>query len=1529
LCGNKLLSLPQEFLNLKSLRGGLYLHNNALEISNTEIINFIESKQPSWQKTQTVSPKQFAITTITDSAISLSWSSIAYTSYQGGYEIYYSQSDNESYTIYEITKDKTIEHMTINNLYPDTVYYFKLRTVTYPHPDGNVYEKNPNTVYSKFSPEISAKTSPLIAIVKQSLTGLINDANITIDIVGADFYKYKLNQNTWSEFIPINTPITLNSLEDGPYTLMVMGKNNAGKLQDAPSIYKWHVDAHIDNFSIDPSEWTDDTSCLWALESQNITITGTREAQSSISVRTRFQNDKIISYPDAQTWKAQLINMPTGNYTLLIQATDIAGNKKSIEKRINIPLPESATIETQADSLLADNTQTLSMIVSFFTKDQAQICVDPNVRIDTTMGEIIEESRLISNNQLTCLLKADKETGTAKISVAFDNKTLATKGIAMIPGPFDQIVLHCPEPIQEVGMASEIMLQLEDAYGHPVSVPYDMDIMIDSTAKSDGEFYIKENDGWQWKNGVFVYVLKANKNAFTFLFRASISGNVTLNAKDFGNAKTDSLAIHVMDQPDIQFRLGNSETVESTQIANVELKLNRTTEQDIWIEYITETDTENIATEGLDYELSPEREVIIPAGELSGFIPLTIINDHIYELKETITIRLVDSSISIGSRNVHTLRIIDDEPPPSPPEITGPISPSHMKSPEWCWTSGGGTQTFRYKIDDPDLSLGAVETKSSCYQHSSELAEGNHVFYVQEYNAPTNQWSAAGKYNLEIDTGRPCSEAHSPPGIDAQQMNFEIFYTYADIYSGEICGNPQNTGSGLKHVELWGMTPEDQAYTLLATDAGDLIDGKFNYTATSDGPYRFFTRAMDQAGNAELRSEQEYDTQTIFSKEFSGYAILAVGAIDEKKGLASHTFSANKIYRHLISRKFGMLYDLKDPLDHIKYFNPHQTTISGVDFFESNQKYLEALENAITEWALDNICRFPGPLYIILIDHGGTDKFYLTGSNDWMDASDLNDWLTTLEDGLHQCTNDPITDIIIIIDTCYAGSFMNDLIKPDSSRIVITSTAENELSFRGPRSPSSDLLVRDGAFFASNLFNELSKGINLSQSFERAVQRTEILSGSKSNKPRHPFLDHAAQHPLMDDNGIYPGHNQLYSSGDGNRAKAITLGYGQFSTDRPEIVQTIIQPDRPLHSNENSFTISVRINNPNDDLNVFIEIRTPDDKTPKTVNEQLQKEMDLMQINLVKVSEGLFENTCDKFHTPGKYTLFFYLQEKNDIVYYLNQSYVYKSKENNNPPAPFQLISPVNLDDPENQRSTETELLQVIFHWEDTYDSERDQFSYSLWISKSRKFETDVIKQEDIFDTQYLAELPDNWDGNDIFWKVQAIDEFGASVETDVFRFKLDDKNNLFESPIVYFQVYDSETRLPVPGAKIWLDGNHPITTTQLGHLIQKVDLSDAIDLTITALTYETAYTKINTEDSPMISLAIPLVSNIQLGDINRDETIDIDDAILGLQMLGGIPVSDNYFEQTVFIGDNVGLADIIYVLRWITGNRVGPTLSQ
>ncbi len=92
------------------------------------------------------------------------------------------------------------------------------------------------------------------------------------------------------------------------------------------------------------------------------------------------------------------------------------------------------------------------------------------------------------------------------------------------------------------------------------------------------------------------------------------------------------------------------------------------------------------------------------------------------------------------------------------PGVSAP-SPTNNPRPTWSWTSGGGTGIFRYKLDDPDLNSGAVETSATSFTPESDLAEGTHILYVQEIDSAGN-WSAAGISVVQIDLTPP-----SPPSI--------------------------------------------------------------------------------------------------------------------------------------------------------------------------------------------------------------------------------------------------------------------------------------------------------------------------------------------------------------------------------------------------------------------------------------------------------------------------------------------------------------------------------------------------------------------------------------------------------------------------------------------------------------------------------------------------------------------------------------------------------------------------------------------
>jgi hypothetical protein len=3019
--GNKLSSLPSEIIHLQST---VSVNYNAIDISDDEIIQFLDSKQSNWRETQTVSPKNLTITTITNNSITLTWSIIDYKSHKGGYEIFYSQSSNESYTFSTITADKLIEHTTLNGLFSNTTYYFKVRSVTYPHYSGPWGSNNSNTVKSNFTNEISAKTKALIAMPKQSLSGVMNYSSISIDITGsgADFYIYKLNQNDWSEEFPLNIPITLNSLEDGPYTLHVKGKNNDGSVQDSPSIYTWHIDTNaeppnlnlptqwdtgtlnndqitnatqltltgtcekeatiqfydniqpinyqnitfdnntftatftltkgthtitaiqtdpagnrsqpskaskihidtqVDNFSI--NDLINDSPCLWALELQNITLSGTRESQSTISVGTSVTNTINISYPDDHTWKAQVINMPTGSYTLLIQIVDIAGNMNSIEKRIDLFEPETAIIDTQTNNLLADNTQTLSMIFSFFTTEHTPICVVPTVQISTTMGEIINESQSISNNQLICLLKADSYIGTARISASFKNKELGSKTIEMVPGPYNQMAFHCSTPIQEVDLSENyITLQLMDAYGHPVFIDNEMTIKVSSTAKSYGHFYTQKGDFWDWDDGQVIFTFKPDINTFKFMYKASVPGNFDIQASNEQNEIIASLSMNIVDHPlailsnppptytsdtnfqfslegaitDYQFQLdsnawqaektvdtpitfsnlndglhtlkiigknmlgnwqnksiattvqwtvdtlnptitylsndtslkksktwnwsanencsfrftmdqnpswspssefssittatkdsgdgkwylhvqakdlagntsevktvfamidntppifndltndstprqsktwhfntnesckiryfidqnvswvptgdfvnttdatinsgdgtwylhiqakdeagnltnktvyatldntppginglsddsnhrknktwiwsasesctfrysidqnatweplgsfnntktatknsgdgkwylhvqakdqagnlsnvktvyamldnsmpgidnlsndstprqsktwdwstsenstyrfaidqnptwqpsgafntqstatksnadgkwylhvqakddagnlsdvvtvfaildntdpiihdlvndtsprqnktwnwtanenctfrfvtnqnssweptgsfgntneatinsgdgtwylhiqakdeagnltnktvyvtldntppginglsddsnhrknktwiwsasesctfrysidqnatweplgsfnntktatknsgdgkwylhvqakdqagnlsnvktvyamldnsmpgidnlsndstprqsktwdwstsenstyrfaidqnptwqpsgafntqstatksnadgkwylhvqakddagnlsdvvtvfaildntdpiihdlvndtsprqnktwnwsanenctfrfsidqhsswqatgdfantteatinsgdgtwylhvqakdeagnltsktvytildntrptinglsddsnhrknktwhwssnetctfryaidqnaiwqptgsftnstsaakntgdgkwylhvqakdsagnlshmttvfvmldntnpvmnplsndstsrqsitwnwstnenctyrfaidqnpsweptgefgtkttatknsvdgkwylhvqakddagnlselisvyaildntkpiiyhladdaspkqtqtwqwaasesctyrfiidqntswepsgifdsitsatknsgdgqwylhvqakdeagnlsdiqtvfaifdnippkfsdllddashrqsktwhlntnepcqfrhsidqnptwtaigefvnktnvainsgdgkwylhiqakdeagnltsktvftvldntrpeinglsddpgagknkiwnwsanenctfrfsidqnplweptgefnsittatktdgngnwylhvqakdlagnlslvktvstlldniqpqitglfndptptlikiwnlqanetvtfrfainqqdswiasgafdnytqaqksgtmgkwylhaqakdlaGNlSETVtvsaefippeiefkdayldcnENDKTVNLALQLSHAIDQDVFVKYKLTDDIQisyPFAILGLDFELPEAPSATIPAGNVEGFIPIQLIDDHFSELKEAIRITLLESNVTLGMNDKHTIiltdndksgitiikstniplvvenqepqsltivldsqpeyevtihlscdnqdlsivpselsflsdqwnthqhvyisrqnddifkgndyidislnstsndnhynqltkniiiQIEDDDPLPVPPPVICPKAPMNNNRINWCWNSGGGTNLFRFKIDNSDLTIDANMSGSFCHEYLFSLSDGLHTFYIQEYNEFIKKWSESSVCHIEIDTGLPCSKPESPVAVTAQNKQFTITYDAADRYIDSSCWN-NRSGSGLSEVQLWVAAPNEQSFQLHDTDKNDNIDGVFEYTATKDGTYRFITCAIDKAGNAEHESEsiQNEDTQkseTIYTEHFSGYAILAVGAVTDKEGLDSHTLTADNIYKHLINRHFGIEHDLTDPLDHIKYYNPHKNPHTGVDSFELDNvgepiSYKLSFQHAIEEWAFHHISRLSGPLYIILIDHGAKDTFYLSDSSEILTPQDLDGWISKLESKLAEKYIER-KEIVIVVGTCYSGSFIPEL--SASGRIVIASSAHDEPSYRGPKEPGR---VREGAFFVSNLFNELAKGKNLADSFIISVQRTEDLTARNVVNRLAPYFDTAAQHPLIDDDADSNGSNNILYTRDGKNSENIYLGFLNQSNDPLSIIATESNPHKILPADQLTVSFKAEVNKPDKVNALWLEIRKPGDRLPQYVEEFRQKELDLEEVNMT-YHQGLNQFILNDypFHDPGKYTIYFYVKDKEGIISGFNETCIYKNRDNNQQPAPVHLISPINLDDPENEDSDETEFTDVILQWENSRDPDFDPFTYAVYLSKNRSFEESAtIIKEQLIETICLVKLPDNWDDSDVYWKVISIDDYGAQSESEISRFHTDNPENALS--VVFVNVYDRHTNRPIPNVWVQFESNDrkiDLIMNQQGHYIERFH-PGVYDINIFGDHYTFQPDRIVIDDQPEISLSFALTSTIQTGDINRNGKQDIGDAIQCLQVISGVDESFYYYDPGALTGDVIELRDAIFILQMLS----------
>ena len=149
LCGNQLTgSIPMSLTDLTKLISA-DIHYNALYADDETLRAFLDSVNPGWKNTQTISPEDIATTTLSDTSIEVSWTPIVYTGGSGGYRVYYSTAPGGPYDLYEETQDKTVSSLTVTGLIPGMTHYFYIETVTYPHLE------NQNTVVSEKSSVVS------------------------------------------------------------------------------------------------------------------------------------------------------------------------------------------------------------------------------------------------------------------------------------------------------------------------------------------------------------------------------------------------------------------------------------------------------------------------------------------------------------------------------------------------------------------------------------------------------------------------------------------------------------------------------------------------------------------------------------------------------------------------------------------------------------------------------------------------------------------------------------------------------------------------------------------------------------------------------------------------------------------------------------------------------------------------------------------------------------------------------------------------------------------------------------------------------------------------------------------------------------------------------------------------------------------------------------------------------------------------------------------------------------------------------
>jgi len=527
------------------------------------------------------------------------------------------------------------------------------------------------------------------------------------------------------------------------------------------------------------------------------------------------------------------------------------------------------------------------------------------------------------------------------------------------------------------------------------------------------------------------------------------------------------------------------------------------------------------------------------------------------------------------------------------------------------------------------------------------------------------------------------------------------------------------------------------------------------------------------AGNDALNAAQS-PLKSLKVRALAGYALLIQGRDAQGSGQAAYQKSLNRVYRQMKRRGFTD--------DNIEYFNFNDNQIGGgilVDGISNKPNIMAALQRLQIRMNME-----PAPLYIVMVDHGGVDgSFHLDNSDgEKIMPAELDNWLNNLENNLNpEALAEPR---VAILGSCYSGSFIPTISQP--GRVVITSATAQEESYKGPKEPDE---VRSGEFFMEALFAQLGRGKSFKTSFELATASTEILTrADNSTEFNAHYQDNAVQHPLLDDNGDTEGSNVLMVGQEGEWARNLYLGLGpQFNPLSPDNPADILEVTPAVHlgPNETSAELLARVNNPIRVAGsvVVVDIRSPSVTLSSNGTEQTgQLEINnLQRMYLYSKTGNRFAATFEQFKEAGQYEIFYFVQDTlTSDVSPLKSSTVYKDKAGNLPPYAFELQTPAH----ESETAT-----TLILAWENSFDPEGEPITYTFLLATNANFNnvvyrqaaltyaTTALDQQTMLNDAFNEDKSGLRDGTQYFWKVEAIDGFGARTTSAVFSFTTNNKN--------------------------------------------------------------------------------------------------------------------------------------------------------
>ncbi len=925
-----------------------------------------------------------------------------------------------------------------------------------------------------------------------------------------------------------------------------------------------------------------------------------------------------------------------------------------------------------------------------------------------------------------------------------------------------------------------------------------------------------------------------------------------------------------------------SDTV--SRVSQVELQITdglNYVNQDQW--YVTEavwvkatgTESWSFNTSLVDWTIGTSYTITIRATDTAGNSSGTSITFTFGGFSK-ITCDLTQNSITLGE----------------PLEVSGNITPPPSEGGAWVkvtFTSSAGEEIERSADAQPDGTF--------TYKVCGEITHADIWTVRTSWSGDQNlQGAASDDKTLEV------SKAETRVTLD---VTSQAIKNDEDItITGKFTPEP-DCGANLSDIpiKLKITGPDGSAITKNIRTGNEL--GNFmleKYADINSLLGEWIIQAIFEGNDAYKPSDS--DTVKVRVVETAGYAIIVQGKIGSEEGVDSHNKTTNFVYDQL--KKRGLLDD------DIKYFNYNKAQ-SNVDEIPSKT----AIEEAVIQWAAGKMNDKPANLYIVMVDHGVDDIFFI--DPDTITSADLDGWLDTLQGSLTGQAKDQ--ELIVILGFCRSGSFIDDL--SGDNRIIITSAAPGESSYKGPLDEDE---IREGEYFISEFFKAVSFGKSLKQCFEEAVAITEIFTSSGSGFANAPYYDNSLQHPLLDDNGDGEGSNDTSGSyEDGLLSKSIFIGVSSITHNDPGDVRiTQVTETKFISQGDNSLDLWAKADDDSRLRTIWVEVKPPD-YTPVGTDGSGQAEMILPKTITVDYNDQEKRHewkSLKGFSEPGTYQVFYFA--KDDItgnVSPLMESKVYKARSGNSPPDEFSLISPENSATVSPSYYKDENAYLMILEWENTSDPDGDGFSYTILLSKTDTFDhEDIIRKENVKSGISIVKVPLDWVVNDyIYWKVQAIDEYAAVRDSDevwIFRAMNDNPS----TGIVEFHIRNASDLKYIKKAVIIVKGVNGEKNISVSNGIHPLGISvppNSYEVTVKAMGYGSKTGSIEIIEGDKR----PCYFDLDPGDINSDDIVDLKDVISALKMMAGIQVAEEISKAADINGDGrIGLEEAVYIIQCSAG---------